>query len=260
MSNAEPVAKTEQAATSSEEVGVLKFTSSSDVANPDPVTTPAPVPETIVRTSASSIKVETKSSPKTTSVKTDTEKSAPKTTSVKTDTEKSVPKTESAKSSVKPVAEPTQKEETVSKPVTTTEYTSSSSSSSKSKYSSKPSKGRKTYSDYMADFSSDYSGMSSSVLENISTHPVLLSRTYQYETPAYKLSARSKKVMREASDLGASSPGLKAMFEVEYFPFTISSCFFAESISAYFDACKFNTALYVAISKQILTNIILLLL
>lgn len=68
------------------------------------------------------------------------------------------------------------------------------------------------FSDILGSMSREFRGTSPAVLENISCHP-LLYKTYDMPINP-KLSARSKKVIRDASELGQFSPGLKTLLEV----------------------------------------------
>lgn len=61
---------------------------------------------------------------------------------------------------------------------------------------------------------------SQSVLEGISSNPVLYNRTYEPVNP--KLSLRSKRAIRDASELALVSPGLKSLLEVEYIIFILA--------------------------------------
>ena len=102
---------------------------------------------------------------------------------------------------------------------TTQESLSSKMASSKSYKSSSK---RTTFREYtdsstlLSDLSRDYRGTSPAVLENIATHPVLYCRQYMPDISPTKLSARSKKVIRDAEDLARTAPGLKNMLEVQY--------------------------------------------
>ena len=67
--------------------------------------------------------------------------------------------------------------------------------------------------DIGAALSREFRGTSPSVLENIATHPLLHSGGFEpLRHPT--LSARSRKVFRQASDLVYTSPGLKNLLEV----------------------------------------------
>jgi len=92
------------------------------------------------------------------------------------------------------------------------------SSSSRSSYKSSS----RTFREYtdthnlLSDLTRDYRGTSPSVLENIATHPVLYSRQYMPEKFKPSMSARSRKVIRDAEELAHITPGLKLMLEVQY--------------------------------------------
>lgn len=96
------------------------------------------------------------------------------------------------------------------------EYTSSTRTpSSKSSYG-KSSRGE--YGDYLgvgAALAREFRGTSPSVLENISTHPLLYSPKYEPLKQPH-LSARSRKVLRDAADLAVIAPGLRNLLEVQY--------------------------------------------
>jgi hypothetical protein len=68
--------------------------------------------------------------------------------------------------------------------------------------------------DILGDLSRNYRGTSPAVLEGIAHHPALFSRAYEPVNP--RLSAKSKKVIRDTADLAIFSPGLKNLLEVEY--------------------------------------------
>lgn len=60
----------------------------------------------------------------------------------------------------------------------------------------------------------EFRGTSPSVLENIATHPLLFNSKYEpLRNPG--LSAKSKKAIRDASDLALTAPGLKGILEVQ---------------------------------------------
>jgi hypothetical protein len=121
------------------------------------------------------------------------------------------------------------------KPSGTETYTKSvkKSSSDYSSYKSGSSK-RQTFREYvdtnrlLSDLSRDYRGTSPAVLENIATHPALYSKQYMPDRYRPTLSARSRKVIRDAEDLALVTPGLKHMLEVQYhiwLCFFLSVCF-----------------------------------
>ena len=68
----------------------------------------------------------------------------------------------------------------------------------------------------LSDLSRDYRGTSPAVLESIATHPALYSSRYLVDRMRPHLSARSRKVIRDAEDLASVTPGLKNMLEVQY--------------------------------------------
>ena len=68
----------------------------------------------------------------------------------------------------------------------------------------------------LSDLSRDYRGTSPAVLEGIATHPALYNHRYLVDRGRPRISARSRKVIRDAEDLAVSAPGLKHMFEVQY--------------------------------------------
>ncbi|XP_056018117.1 uncharacterized protein LOC130054023 [Ostrea edulis] len=68
--------------------------------------------------------------------------------------------------------------------------------------------------DILGDLSRNYRGTSPAVLEGIAHHPALFSRAYEPVNP--RLSAKSKKIIRDTADLAIFSPGLKNLLEVEY--------------------------------------------
>ena len=74
----------------------------------------------------------------------------------------------------------------------------------------------------LSDLSRDYRGTSPAVLESIATHPALYSTKYRVDKMRPHLSARSRKVIREAEDLAYTAPGLKNMLEVQYQSFCLS--------------------------------------
>ena len=95
------------------------------------------------------------------------------------------------------------------------EYSSKKPSTTKTSYS-KSSRGE--YGDYLgvgAALAREFRGTSPSVLENISTHPLLYSPKYEPLKQPH-LSARSRKVLRDAADLAVVAPGLKNLLEVQY--------------------------------------------
>lgn len=131
-------------------------------------------------------------------------------------------KTEPKKPSASPVPRDENLEET--RPRQSSSKQASSSSSSKHKSSSSHKSSTKSYHsssqprDYsdrlgIGGFSREFRGMSPSVVENIATHPLLFNKGYE---PLINpiLSAKSKKVIRDTSDLGVYAPGLKALLEV----------------------------------------------
>lgn len=93
------------------------------------------------------------------------------------------------------------------------EQSAYSRTSSAASFSSRLTPHRSTdFSDVLGSMTREFRGTSPAVLENISCHPLLYR---QYEAPVNpKLSARSKKVIRDASDLALFSPGLKSLLEV----------------------------------------------
>lgn len=101
------------------------------------------------------------------------------------------------------------------------EYSSSSkksSSSSKSASSSYGKSSRSEYGDILgvgAALAREFRGTSPSVLENIATHPLLYSPSYEPLKQPH-LSARSRKALRDAADLAVIAPGLKNLLEVQY--------------------------------------------
>ena len=74
----------------------------------------------------------------------------------------------------------------------------------------------------LSDLSRDYRGTSPAVLESIATHPALYSTRYRVDKMRPHLSARSRKVIRDAEDLAHVQPGLKNMLEVQYQYFCLS--------------------------------------
>lgn len=108
--------------------------------------------------------------------------------------------------------------------------TTSSSSTSSGKKTVSTSKKTVQYQsdDILGDLTRSYRGTSPAVLEGIAHHPALFSRAYEPVNP--RLSAKSKKIIRETSDLAIFSPGLKNLLEVEYSDFNFrwlhkSACF-----------------------------------
>lgn len=108
--------------------------------------------------------------------------------------------------------------------------TSSSSTTSSGKKTVSTSKKTVQYQsdDILGDLTRNYRGTSPAVLEGIAHHPALFSRAYEPVNP--RLSAKSKKIIRETSDLAIFSPGLKNLLEVEYSDFKFrwlqnSACF-----------------------------------
>lgn len=93
------------------------------------------------------------------------------------------------------------------------EQSAYSRTSSAASFSSRLTPHRSTdFADVLGSMTREFRGTSPAVLENISCHPLLYR---QYEAPVNpKLSARSKKVIRDASDLALFSPGLKSLLEV----------------------------------------------
>ena len=77
----------------------------------------------------------------------------------------------------------------------------------------------------LSDLSRDYRGTSPAVLESIATHPALYSHKYLVERMRPSLSARSRKVIRDAEDLAIATPGLKHMLEVQYPFLFVCLCF-----------------------------------
>lgn len=77
----------------------------------------------------------------------------------------------------------------------------------------------------LSDLSRDYRGTSPAVLESIATHPALYSSKYLVERMRPHLSARSRKVIRDAEDLAIAAPGLKHMLEVQYHSLIACLCF-----------------------------------
>lgn len=102
---------------------------------------------------------------------------------------------------------------------------------------------RQTFREYvdtnklLSDLSRDYRGTSPAVLENIATHPALYSKQYMPDRYRAPLSARSRKVIRDAEELAIVTPGLKHMLEVQYH---IWLCFFALYASLRCDMCSSN--------------------
>lgn len=101
--------------------------------------------------------------------------------------------------------------------------TKSQTKSTKSSYSSYSRTGsKKSFREYtdtgrlLHELSRDYRGTSPGVLENIATHPALYSKQYMPDTYRPSLSARSRKVIRDAEELALVTPGLKNMLEVQY--------------------------------------------
>lgn len=76
----------------------------------------------------------------------------------------------------------------------------------------------------LSDLSRDYRGTSPAVLESIATHPAIYSSRYMVDRMRPKLSARSRKVIREAEDLAIATPGLKHMLEVQYQSLFVCLC------------------------------------
>lgn len=80
---------------------------------------------------------------------------------------------------------------------------------------------RLDYEEYLQEY---HRGTSPAVIEGISTHPLLYGKHFEpLRNP--KLSARSKKVLRDTADLGIISPGLRALLEVSTSSFVISLSF-----------------------------------
>lgn len=103
---------------------------------------------------------------------------------------------------------------------------------------------RQTFREYvdtnrlLSDLSRDYRGTSPAVLENIATHPALYSKQYMPDRYRPSLSAKSRKVIRDAEDLALYTPGLKHMLEVQY---RIYGCvFFYLFASLRCDMCSSN--------------------
>ena len=93
------------------------------------------------------------------------------------------------------------------------EQSAYSRTSSAASFTSRVTPHRSTdFADLLGSMSREFRGTSPAVLENISSHP-LLYRQYE-STVNPKLSARSKKVIRDAADLALFSPGLKLLLEV----------------------------------------------
>lgn len=139
-------------------------------------------------------------------------------------------KTEIKKPSATPVAKddeedtrPRQAPAQQKPPSSSSSHKHSSSSSSKHKSSSSKSTSKsyhsssqpRDYSDRLgiSSLSREFRGTSPSVIENIATHPLLFSKGYEPLRNPH-LSARSKKVIRDTSDLGIYAPGLKSLLEV----------------------------------------------
>lgn len=158
----------------------------------------------------------------TTTIKTEISSEPPKEETVTSVTEKITVRkspipTPAPASSVAPAPAPAPKpsgSETYSKSV-------KKSSSDYSSYKSGSYK-RQTFREYvdtnrlLSDLSRDYRGTSPAVLENIATHPALYSKQYMPDRYRPTLSARSRKVIRDAEDLALVTPGLKHMLEVQY--------------------------------------------
>lgn len=106
------------------------------------------------------------------------------------------------------------KRETAAK---TREHITSSSTRSSTRTSDYSSPKKREH-DYLGDFSRTYRGTSPAVLEGIATHPLLFNKAFEPYEPqrATYVSARSRKVIRDTADLAISSPGLKALLEVQY--------------------------------------------
>jgi len=85
---------------------------------------------------------------------------------------------------------------------------------------------RGEYGDYLgvgAALAREFRGTSPSVLENISTHPLLYSPKYEPLKQPH-LSARSRKVLRDAADLAVIAPGLRNLLEVQYHFYFVPFC------------------------------------
>lgn len=76
----------------------------------------------------------------------------------------------------------------------------------------------------LSDLSRDYRGTSPAVLESIATHPAIYSSKYLVDRMRPRLSARSRKVIRDAEDLAIATPGLKHMLEVQYQSLFVCLC------------------------------------
>lgn len=96
------------------------------------------------------------------------------------------------------------------------------SSSKTFSFSSKSSSKQNAFREYtdatrlLSDLSRDYRGTSPAVLENIATHSAIYSSKYMPDKFNPALSARSRKVIRDAEELAVVTPGLKNMLEVRY--------------------------------------------
>ena len=116
----------------------------------------------------------------------------------------------------------TVKRATPSKPSPSPETRPHSSKSSKaadysSTKSSTSSYNMSSYGDHLGvgALAREFRGTSPSVIENIATHPLLFEPHYEpLRKP--KLSARSKKALRDTADLAVLIPGLRNLLEVQY--------------------------------------------
>lgn len=91
------------------------------------------------------------------------------------------------------------------------------SSSQTTTRTTKTSVGRSSdYESTIGQLTRDYRGTSPAVLEGIASHPILYSKTFDSKIGRQKLSARSKKILRDTSDLAIVAPGLKNLLEVGY--------------------------------------------
>lgn len=172
--------------------------------NPAPPTVSAPAPSeqvTQVKSTVTVKKAEAKKEPSkttTTTTKTTSKKAEPKPSKTSSSTKSSSSKTTSSKSSSK----------------------TSSSRTGDSSYTSRSYK-----KDYLSDPFDDRSVRARSpVVETILSHPLLFSQRFQPTKFSGKMSARSRKVIRDSQDMTASSPGLRALLEVWFIPFSIFMC------------------------------------
>lgn len=79
------------------------------------------------------------------------------------------------------------------------------------------------YESTIGQLTRDYRGTSPAVLEGIASHPVLYSKAFESTVGRPRLSARSKKIIRDTTDLALVAPGLKSLLEVGYYVNCVAS-------------------------------------